>query len=109
MSSAWERDPLAKMRASVEQLGVAAVATYLPFFSRYHSMSKEFIEQQVAKELQRMGADSGTAHMAARQASDMYAMHSRMGNVSLQAVMKEAGTIAERIQKGFKYRPKGGR
>lgn len=109
MSGAWGRDPLADLRASVEQLGIAAVATYLPFFARHHSMSKEFIEQQVAKELQRMGADSGTAHMAARQASDMYAMHSRMGNVSLQAVMKEAGTIAERIQKGFKYRPKGGR
>ena len=106
MSGAWERDPLAELRASVEQLGIAAVASYLPFFSRYHSMSKEFIEQQVAKELQRQGADSGTANMAARQAADTYTMHSRMGNVSLQAVLKEAGTIAERIQKGFKYKAK---
>lgn len=106
MSGAWGRDPLAELRASVEQLGIAAVAAYLPFFSRYHSMSKEFIEQQVAKELQRQGADSGTANMAARQAADTYMMHSRMGNVSLQAVLKEAGTIAERIQKGFKYKAK---
>jgi len=106
MSAGVGHEAVAKMRAAVEDLGIAAVAAYLPFFSRYHSMSKEFIEQQVAKELQRQGADSGTANMAARQAADTYTMHSRMGNVSLQAVLKEAGTIAERIQKGFKYKAK---
>lgn len=102
-------EAVAKLRAAVEMAAITIVAAYLPFFHGYKSVSKDFIEKQVAAELQRQGADSGTANVAARQAADMYTMHSKMGNVSLPAVLKEAGNIAERMQKGFKFNLRAGR
>lgn len=62
------------------------------------------IEKQIVSELQRQGADSGTANAAARQAMSIYGMQSRMGVASMQQVLKTAGEYAERTQKGFKYK-----
>lgn len=62
------------------------------------------IERQIVSELQRQGADSGTANVAARHALELYNVQSRMGNASLATIMKAAGDYAERTQKGFKYK-----
>jgi hypothetical protein len=72
---------------------------------RKKSMNQaDAIERQVVQELQRQGADAGTANVAARHAMEIYQMQSRMGSASLAQVMKTAGEYAERTQKGFKYR-----
>jgi len=64
----------------------------------------DIIEKQIASELQRQGADCGTANTAARHAMSIYHTSSRMGTASMAQVMKTAGEYAERTQKGFKYR-----
>lgn len=64
------------------------------------------IEKHIVSELQRQGADAGTANMSARHAMSIYGMQSRIGTVSINQVMKTAGEYAERHQKGFKYRVK---
>lgn len=95
---------VAAMRVAVEGAAVAVTDFAEKLRSMQHMTQSAAIEKMVVAELQRQGADLGTANVAARHALDVYRVNSRMGNASLKAVLKAAGEFAERTQKGFKYR-----
>ena len=99
------------LRNAVEGIAAALMPHWYRLGKAYEKLGKEIamnqnnlIEKQIVAELQRQGADSGTANVAARHAMSIYAANSRMGTASMQQVLKSAGEYAERTQKGFKFR-----
>lgn len=99
------------LRRAVESIAIPLVPAANRCAERIIDLVREtvmsqtaFIERQIVSELQRQGADSGTANVAARHAVELYSMQSRMGNASMAQIMKAAGEFAERTQRGFKYR-----
>ena len=95
---------VAALRKAVEGSAVVTTGVANEIRRMAHVTQSAAIEKMVVAELQRQGADLGTANVAARHALDVYQVNSRMGNASLKAVLKAAGEFAERTQKGFKFR-----
>lgn len=99
------------LRRAVEGIAHALMPAFMQASAKVNKLIRDTamnqndaIERQIIQELQRQGADSGTANVAARHAVELYGMQSRMGNASMAQILKAAGDYAERVQKGFKYR-----
>lgn len=100
-----------KLRAAVEGVAIALIPHWQNLGESFKKVREDLamnqssvIEKQIVAALQRQGADSGTANVAARHAMSIYGMQSRMGTASMQQILKTAGEYAERTQKGFKYK-----
>jgi len=100
-----------KLRAAVEGVAIALIPHWQKLGESFKKVREDLamnqssvIEKQIVAALQRQGADSGTANVAARHAMSIYGMQSRMGTASMQQILKTAGEYAERTQKGFKYK-----